>query len=67
MDKARETGEELGSVQLQMRWSSEGCWYPESVTLTGEMSMAGRSSLENAIEAELGIPAERQYWSENGS
>lgn len=68
LDKAKELGEGLQSVELEMRWSSEGYWYPESVTVraTG-MGITERSRLENLIEVELGIPAQRQYWSDNES
>ena len=64
MDKARDSGEAPESVKPEMCWSSEGYWYPQSVTIVGEgMSAAAKKSLENLIEAELGVPAERQYWS----
>ena len=64
LDKARDSGEAPESVKPEMCWSSEGHWYPQSVTIVGEgMSAAAKKSLENLIEAELGVPAERQYWS----
>lgn len=66
LDKAREMGEEPKSIALQMRWSSEGFWYPESASIDGAgLSITARNRLENLIEAELGIPSEEQYWSEN--
>lgn len=66
LDKAREMGETPGEIKLELRWSSEGFWYPQSAEINGAgLSVTGRNRLENLIEAELGISPERQYWSEN--
>ena len=64
--KAESLGESL-TAGVTARWSGEGYWYPHSAELSGEISAAGKAALAAAIEAELGIPAERQVWEgENG-
>ena len=63
-DKAVDMGENLQSVSVSMTWSSEGFWYPTSVTIEGSVSEAGKTRLGAIIEGELGVTAENQYWSE---
>ena len=66
LDKAKEMGEIPTSLALEMKWSSEGYWYPETASINAAgMSVTAKNRLKNLIEAELGIPAEKQYWSEN--
>ncbi len=68
LDKARTMDSEPEEFSLEMRWSSEGFWYPFSASIyDASISPLGKSRLSNLIEAELGIPAERQYWNDNGS
>ena len=63
MDRAAALGADLSSVDVTARWSDEGFWYPWSCTLTA----AGYSfALSESVEANLGIPAERQSWEEGG-
>lgn len=60
-DKAAALGVEAGAVTVQARWDDDTLvWYPYEATLGCERSDA----LSREIEAALGIPAERQYWSE---
>ena len=59
LDKAAALGCEIAEVSFGMRWSSEGFWYPEQCTLTGQYS----EGLSSAIAAELGIGRESQKWS----
>lgn len=63
LDKAEELGTELRRVTVLARWSSEGLWVPYSVELDGTDSAPERRKLGAVIEAELGIPEERQQWS----
>lgn len=58
LDKARALGLPLRAADVALRWSTEGVWLPESVTLTGPYSEA----LARAVEAELGIPRRAQHW-----
>lgn len=64
-DKATELGIEMRSVSVSAQWNMDGLWVPESVELDGEGAGESKRELSRIIEAELGIPAERQYWSEN--
>ena len=57
-DRADALSTPLAGCRVEARWSGEGYWYPWSCALAGPHS--GR--LAEAIEAELGIPAERQSW-----
>ena len=63
LDKAKSLNAQLQSAELTVKWGDEACWYPYEVTLTGNVPQREQSLLSNAIEAELGIPEERQYWS----
>jgi len=65
LDKARSLGATLESVEVAVKWGDEGCWYPHEVTITAELPPREKSLISNSIEAELGIPGERQYWSGN--
>ncbi|MCD7845446.1 MAG: hypothetical protein LUG57_06285 [Oscillospiraceae bacterium] len=60
LDKAAETGVAVEEVSVTARWDEEALvWYPWQAVLAG----AYDGALSQAIEAELGIPAERQEWS----
>lgn len=60
-DKAQGAGLPLSDVAVGVKWGDEGLWYPYEVWL-GSASEDTRALLSPVIEAELGIPAERQYW-----
>lgn len=62
LDKAQSLGMEDVEVQVELRWSSEGCWYPVKVRLSAPTAL-GRQALERVIEGELGVPPEEQEWS----
>lgn len=62
MDKAKELGIPLTEVSVELRWSSEGLWLPESVVYTAGDG-GNRGALEQTVEAELGVPVQRQNWS----
>lgn len=57
-DRAAAMGVTPGGVNVTARWSEEGFWFPWECRLEAERSAA----LADAIEAELGIPPERQSW-----
>ena len=60
LDKADALGISVSGAEVGARWSDEGFWYPwESRVACAE---GGREELSRAIEAELGIPPERQSW-----
>lgn len=64
LDKAEALGLGACEAAVQADWDAEGFWVPRrcSVRRTGGYDAA----LSAAIEAELGIPAERQEWGELG-
>lgn len=62
LDKALSLGIEGAQAKVTLRWSEEGFWYPYEVSVATPGSF-GRSSLESCIAGDLGVPAERQYWS----
>ena len=57
MDKGSELGIGNLSADVDVKWSGEGYWYPWSVSLHGQGDF---TALSDMIEAQLGIPAERQ-------
>ncbi|MGI5986191.1 MAG: hypothetical protein GXY01_01145 [Clostridiales bacterium] len=63
LDKAKGLNAEIQSVSVSVKWGDEGCWYPHEVYLTANIPQREMNLISNAIEAELGIPKERQYWS----
>jgi len=63
LDKAKSLNAEIQSVSVSVKWGDEGCWYPDEVYLSADIPQREMSLISNAIEAELGIPKERQYWS----
>jgi len=62
LDMAAERDLALKEVKVQAQWSMEGLWLPSSVEITGEAAREERVMLEKRIEAELGIPRDRQLW-----
>ncbi len=60
VDEARSLGMD-GRVEVRAKWR-DNCWVPweAELTLIGDDKQRGR--LEALLEAELGIPAERQSW-----
>jgi hypothetical protein len=63
LDKAKSYNAQLDSVSVSVKWGDEECWYPYEVSLTANIGEKEKGLISNAIEAELGIPKERQYWS----
>ena len=62
MDKAREYGLEIQSVQVQVQWSMEGFWMPWSVRVSCTGDELSRQKLRDSLVTDLGIPVERQAW-----
>ena len=60
-------GDELGmavSAAVRAQWSEEGYWYPAYVTVTGRYTQEQRQQLQLFLEAELGLAAPQQSWSD---
>jgi stage III sporulation protein AF len=64
LDKAAEAGVELSDVKVVLEWSTEGYWYPVEAEIRGEGDEGARYTLSKTIESELGIPVEKQSWSD---
>ncbi len=63
LGKAEESAAAVDSVTVEACWDDEALlWYPWSVQVDG----AYDAVLSRLIEGELGVPAERQNWSEDG-
>ena len=62
MDKAAELHMSISELKVNVYWSTEGLWLPQSVSIKYDGDQAERSRLEGIISAELGIAPERQYW-----
>ena len=61
--KAAEKGAEVKDASVLARWDDGGLvWYPWSATVDGAYS----PDLASVIEGDLGIPPERQEWSDDG-
>ena len=65
-DKAESEGLVIIRADPVLRWSTEGLWIPDAVSIHWSGTESGRAALERQIEADLGIPPERQEWNENG-
>lgn len=63
MDKAADLSLAVRSVKVSARWSREGVWVPERVSIALENDGEGRARLSSLIEAQLGIPVTCQEWS----
>lgn len=63
LGKAEESAAAVDSVSVEACWDDEALlWYPWSVQVEG----AYNAGLSRLIEGELGVPAERQSWREDG-
>lgn len=65
LDKAKSYNAKLDSVSVSVKWGDEECWYPYEVSISANIGQKEKGLISNAIEADLGIPKVRQYWSEN--
>lgn len=64
-NKAGQKGLSVTDIQPELHWETEGCWLPTGLTLRGSGSRDAISELFSELEAELGIPRERQRWIED--
>lgn len=64
LDEAQALGAE-GRAEVRVRWRDD-CWVPweAEVTLSGASDV--KEKLAERVEADLGIPRERQRWNEGG-
>ena len=65
LDKAAQLSVPLTDAQITVQWSTDGFWYPCAVTLTQPAGAEKSTALAGIIEADLGIPSERQEWRED--
>lgn len=61
LDKAGELGVQVSGVTVTAKWGDDNCWYPYEANISSQQER--NDALTGVIEAQLGIPAERQYWS----
>ncbi len=62
MDKAEELSLPLRSVRVSAKWSGEGVWFPDRVSITLAREAEGSERLSSLIEAQLGIEKKQQEW-----
>lgn len=62
LDKANKLSISEISADVTAYWSVEGFWVPETVEIICRCDEQQQRLLADTIEAELGIPAERQQW-----
>ena len=65
LDKAQAYGASNVEVSVTARWSSDGYWYPDVVTIAGDFDDNARQALAQYIAAEFGIPETQQEWEWN--
>lgn len=63
MDKAKDYGVKLESVQITAAWRREGVWVPDKVRLALAEQSREQLLLGEWIEAQLGIDRKHQEWS----
>lgn len=61
-DIAEKRGVIPEKVKVEVIWSDEGIWIPEGTYIECKETGADIDTLSGQIEAELGIPKERQQW-----
>ena len=62
LEKAERKGIILTNVNVEVRWSDEGIWIPWRTYIECKETGAKINGLSETIEAELGVPKERQDW-----
>ena len=63
LDEAQSLGIQELRCSVTVKWR-EGSWVPYEVELSGPVTGEQRRELGKRIDAELGVPAERQRWNE---
>ena len=67
LNKAVQMQIPLDSADVTAQWSLEGIWLPYRLILIGNADADGRARLSSILEAELGVPGERQEWRTDGA
>ncbi len=62
LDKAEACGVSDAEVAVSARWSSDGYWYPDTVTIAGQFDEQTRREISRYITAELGVQEIDQRW-----
>ena len=65
LQEAERMGLAASDAQVNVSWSTEGVWVPASVRIQGVDDPQKREQLSQLLQAELGIPKERQEWIED--
>jgi len=65
LDKAQVLGLSVQRVSVTAKWGDEEVFYPYEARIEARLDEAQKGALSRAIEAELGIPPERQFWNGN--
>jgi len=65
VDEARRLGLPEIRASVRVKWGDE-CWVPWEAAIRGTLTAGERQKLSAVLEAELGIPGERQEWDEDG-
>lgn len=63
LDEARTLGMAEPSVSVKVKWGDES-WVPCEVTIRADATAEQKYRLSAYLAAELGIPSERQHWSD---
>lgn len=66
MNRAAQLGIEGLRAEIEVEWAYEGLWIPCAARLSGAPEPEDRAALSRILRDELGIPAERQVWCEDG-
>ena len=62
LDKANEYGAQTQNVHVTAKWSTEGIWIPWEAYIEYRGDEASKALAAERIEADLGLPEERQRW-----
>ena len=61
LDEARNLGLDNMDCRVKLKWRDES-WVPYEIEITGNFSEPERKKLSERMDAELGVPLERQHW-----
>ena len=64
MEQARSMDVTLSDAAVELKWSTEGYWYPTGVSLTGLTESPGIEALTDILTSELGIDPQNIAWRE---